>query len=465
MTETFMRKNTICERKKPGHVPGKMGTRLIVTIFLSLGIWTTALGREQPVPDQVDENVQWPEIGSSSASGGGISANGEDSRHPSLAIGSNGTPIVTWHDLAGGDAEIYVRRWNGKAWVEMGSGSASDGGISANNGDSRSPSLAIRSDGIPIVAWSDRSSGDAQIYVRRWNGTRWVEMGSQAASGAGISANNGRSVEPSLAIRPDGSPIIAWQDDSGGDSEIYVRRWNGSAWVEMGSGSATGGGISANNGFSFAPSLAIAPDGRPIVAWVDESGGNFDIYVRRWNGSTWEEMGNGSAFGGGISATSGLSFDPSLAVSATGTPIIAWEDESGVFSDILVRRWNGANWEEMGSGSASSGGISNDTRDSISPSLAISSQGIPIVSWVGDSGDHADIYVRRWNGTTWEEMGSGSASGNGISATSGLSNEPSLAIDPRGMPIITWADDSSGDWEIYGRRSLPFGIYLPMILQ
>ena len=30
---------------------------------------------------------------------------------------------------------------------------------------------------------------------------------------------------PSLAIGPDGSPIIAWSDDTGGNREIYVRRW------------------------------------------------------------------------------------------------------------------------------------------------------------------------------------------------------------------------------------------------
>jgi hypothetical protein len=74
---------------------------------------------------------------------------------------------------------------------------------------------------------------------------------------------------------------VAWEDDSGGDREIYVRRWNGSSWEEVGSGSASGGGISDSGGYSYDPSLAVA-DGTPYVAWYDYNGGDYEIYVRRW---------------------------------------------------------------------------------------------------------------------------------------------------------------------------------------
>jgi PKD repeat protein len=52
----------------------------------------------------------------------------------------------------------------------------------------------------------------------------------------------------------------------------------------VGAGSATGGGISDNSGDSYFPSVAIAPDGTPYVAWHDNSGGDYEIYVRRWVG-------------------------------------------------------------------------------------------------------------------------------------------------------------------------------------
>jgi len=141
-------------------------------------------------------------------------------------------------------------------------------------------SLAIDGDGRPVVAWRDDSGGDFEIYLRRWNGDDWVELDG-SASGGGISANGGDSRSPSLATLPGGAPIVSWRDDDSGDFEIYVRRWTGSAWVEMDAGSATGGGISANGGESWWPSLAVGPDG-PVVAWEDDSGGDDEIYVRRY---------------------------------------------------------------------------------------------------------------------------------------------------------------------------------------
>ena len=45
------------------------------------------------------------------------------------------------------------------------------------------------------------------------------------------------------------------------------------------------------------PSVAVAPDGTPYVAWHDYNPVPTEIYVRRWNGSSWEEVGAGSASG------------------------------------------------------------------------------------------------------------------------------------------------------------------------
>ena len=169
-------------------------------------------------------------------------------------------------------------------WVEIGSGSATDGGISnsGKNGASWEPSLAISPDGMPLVAWYGSSGSNPEIYIRRWDGTSWVEMGSGSASGGGISDSNGSSFEPSLAIDPDGTPVIAWADDSSDIVQIYVRRWDGTSWVEMGSGSASGGGISNTDGESFSTSLAISSEGTAIIAWRDDSSGRLEIYVRRW---------------------------------------------------------------------------------------------------------------------------------------------------------------------------------------
>ncbi len=138
----------------------------------------------------------------------------------------------------------------------------------------------------------------------------WVEMGIGSASGGGISNNSGLSKQPSAVGEPGGTVYVAWHDATSGNREIYVRRWNGSGWIEAGSGSANGGGISNNSGASFAASVAVAPDGTLYVAWHDASAGDREIYVRRWDGVDLGEVGTGSATGGGISDKAGTRATP-----------------------------------------------------------------------------------------------------------------------------------------------------------
>ena len=361
---------------------------LLVGLAVGVGGAAGAVAPGALAPDDMAANAGWEEIGVGSASGGGISNNGGNSRIPAIVMGPDG-PIVAWYDNSIGNWEIYVRRWNGSAWVEMGAGSATGGGLTNNDGPSGSPTLAVGPDG-PVIAWDDFDGGDFDIYLKRWNGSAWVGMG-DSATGSGVSNNNSWSAVPSIAFAA-GAPIVAWHDNGSGNWEIYVRRWNGSAWVQMGPDSAVGGGISDNDGKSENPALAIGPDG-PIVAWEDDSSGDQEIYARRWNGSTWVEIGANSAGGGGISTGSGSAEAAALAVGPDG-PLLAWGDNSDGPWEIYVRRWNGSSWVEVGAGSATGSGVSSEDNWSRYPNLWAGPEG-PIVAWEDDSDGDTEIYVRR----------------------------------------------------------------------
>jgi hypothetical protein len=88
-----------------------------------------------------------------------------------------------------------------------------------------------------------------------------------------------------VAVNAAGQPYVAWQDNDPADKgRIYLRTWTGSAWAPLG-GSDTGSGISRSWAHTFEPSLAIDPDGRPVVAWNDWSQPTASIYIKRWMGS------------------------------------------------------------------------------------------------------------------------------------------------------------------------------------
>ncbi len=388
--------------------------------------------------------------------GGGISANQGMSDEPSLALDATGYPVVAWHDDSSGDLEIYVKRYDGAAWVEMGEQSSSDGGISSDDFSSGFPALATDGTARPVVVWHNDTRGSFEIFLKRFEVDAWVGMAG-SASGGGISNNGGESFHPSLALDDDGSPVVAWSDSSTGRREIYVKRYypSGGNWGEVGEGSTTDG-ISANGSMSLDPSVALDSDGNPVVAWHDAGSGAYEIYVKRYDGSGWVEIPAGSASGGGVSASGDGSYNASLAVDGDGNPVVAWDDDSSGNSEIFVRRYDpnvaGGSWVEVGVGSASGGGISNNAGYSDRPALALDDQGNPVVAWQDDRSGNYEIYVLRFDGDTWLEVGAGSASGGGISDNSGRSGSPSLALDASGNPVIAWSDETTGNREIYIKR-------------
>lgn len=392
---------------------------------------------------------QWAEIGAGSASGSGVSANNGESTKPDVAIGPDGAITLVWSDNSSGDSEIYARQWKNGSWQSLGSGSATGGGISNNTGASESPSVAVGTNGIIYVAWDDDSGGNKEIYVRRYIGGAWGDVDG-SASGGGISNTTGDSRDPSLYLGPDDTPYVAWQEAiPGADSEIYARRLFAGNWVEIGPNGATGGGISDNAGDSALPSLAVTNSGEVIVAWGDSSSGDTEIYVRSYSGSAWSEVGTGSASGGGVSNNNGASRHAGLALGPEGTIYLVWSDDSSGNFQVYGRYWTGQ-WSEIGAGSATGGGISQTSRHSHAPVLEVDDADRPVVVWYQVTESDTEIFLRRWTGTAWDELG-GSASGGGLSNNTGSSAHPALATHEQRL-VVGWTDNQPGQYEIYARQ-------------
>ena len=398
---------------------------------------------------------RWQAVLPGSDVGGGISGTSASSSEPCLAMNPvTGAPGVAWTDSdpVAGDREIYFRERQGGAFVERAS-SGSAGGLSANAGMSQSPSVAYDAAGRPVVAWQDAADGDTEVYVRRFDGATWAGLAG-SATGGGVSDNRTQSLAPSLAINPlGGRPGVAWTDAFNGVGEIQFREFDGVAWVER-AGSGSGRGLSVTSGASLAPSLAYDPLGRPVIAWSDNTNGNEEIHVKRLEAGAWVGLG-GSSAGGGISATPTPSRTPSMAINSEGQPVVAWEEQvSESNTEVHVRAFDGARWVEFGAGAATGPGVSDTALGSWGPSLA-GSGGRFFASW-GDASDpqgDAEVYGRYYESGAWREIGARSARNGGISNNAGSSTHPCGGIGG-GYLYLCWQDLTSGNWEVYVRRLL-----------
>jgi hypothetical protein len=179
--------------------------------------------------------------------------------------------------------------------------------------DERSLSLATDNLDRPVVAVSKCPVPNDQcnLYVKRWDGTKWVQLGTSLSRST---ANN--TYNPSLAVDKNGTLFVAYIENVAGDQNLYVKKWTGSTWVQVSSNVDTAGSGVDN------PSLAFTPDGRPMVAYDESYKGNRNIYIKRLNASNrWEYVG--------ARAERNIANDaylPSLAVDSAGNAIFSYKE-------------------------------------------------------------------------------------------------------------------------------------------
>ncbi|RLB07355.1 MAG: hypothetical protein DRG59_06530, partial [Deltaproteobacteria bacterium] len=362
--------------------------------------------------------------------------------------------------------EIYLAWHNSGAWHQL-AGSAEQSGISSTSGESRRPAITTDASGNPIVAWTEIANSGSDILVARFDPSAnggagdWIALGDSLIDG-GIS-NSGYADNVSIILTSAG-PVVLWLDKSSGTSQIYAKRFNGTSWIESGSGSASGDGISGSA--SGATNFAIATDGTKIaVAWTEKVGETEQVYVREYNGSSWNELA-GSASGNGVSNNNLDSLNPSVAYH-DGSLFVAWEqvDEewnhttgtTELSRQIYVARYNSGtgSWVEAGIGALSAGGVSHTSGAATRPRLA-SGGGKLYLTWIDEhieDGEtrHFYLYAKEWNGTDFVEEIIGDASGYGISQTGGEPDAVTLSVDQTGHPFVAWGESSSKSSEIYVR--------------
>ncbi|MCI0399230.1 MAG: hypothetical protein L0332_14030 [Chloroflexi bacterium] len=373
------------------------------------------------------------EVGIGSARGDGISSSPIGPIHyPSIAISPHNELYAAWalYDLRDLQlAWIDVRYWDGSSWAYVPCKPAG-GNFCSDDSFSTTPVMAFAPDQTLYLAWT-ANAGESEIYIQQRKDGHWREVGQGSASGGGVSNTPGDSFNPSLAVAPDGTVYVAWQDSLADSKQIYVRRWQGTTWEEVGNDPANGQGISRSQDAQD-PRIALDSRGTPYIAWVDSSTGGSFIYIRHWNGEEWEEIGTGLASGTGIG--DGGVF--SLVLSADDIPYVAWMSRSSKDFDwvIKVSRWSAVSleWETIDP-EASRADWSRH-----SPTLAAAPDGKVYLAWENSNLWGEGIFVVWWNGRDWQEVALGSGSMNGISGHDSRDTDPFIAVGADGTIYVAW---------------------------
>ncbi|HRQ74426.1 MAG TPA: immunoglobulin domain-containing protein [Phycisphaerales bacterium] len=288
---------------------------------------------------------------------------------------------------AGGASAAYIARWNGASWSAVGGGMDSDVMALCVFDDGSGPALYVggtfaMAGALPVnrIAkwdgnnWSDVAGGVTGGEVRAMTvfddgagpalfvGGTFSSAGSVSArrvakwDGKAWSAlSSGMTGTPlsvdALAVFNDGSGSALFATGAfataGGVAVANIAKWNGAAWSALGSGITGGKGAA----------LAVFNDGRGEALYVGgdftTAGGNAANRIARWNGSEWETLGSGIS--GGLVGVMGLiSYDDGSAfstISGHGSLFVTGGfNNAGGVSANNIARWNGVQWAAVGSG-------------------------------------------------------------------------------------------------------------------
>jgi len=351
-----------------------------------------------------------------------LSNNAGGSFLPSGALSGN-TTIVAWGDTTSGNNDIFMTR-------------STDGGqtfsmpvnISHNAGSSVLPSVVV-SGTTAIIAWQDNTQGtfptpeNNDIFI-----ARSTDGGQTFSIPVNITHNAESASSPSLALFGN-TAIVAWVDRTPDNKDIFIARS-----TDGGQTFSAPDNISHNAGSSSSPSIAL--EGKTaIVAWEDNSLGNFDIFVARStdHGQTFSVPIN-------ISDNTGHSFSPSLALSGK-TAFIAWQDDSrGDFGIFMTQS------KDRGKTFSDPINFESNTGYASSPSVGLSGS-VPIVAWVGHTQGNTDIFS-----TQSTDGGKTFSVPINISDHAGYSFSPSVVLSEK-TAIIVWEDNTLGNFDIFLTRS------------
>lgn len=287
----------------------------------------TPVGGVTPFEQQVFvkrwNGSQWTLLGGKLNSG-----NNDTAGRVRLALDASGNPVVAWTErnktsLAD---EAHVKRWTGTAWQDLG-GALNSLIVTAFDADAYTGGIVVDGSGAPVLALAALvAPSQFNTELRRWNGSAWLRLGSALLSAypydlvvdpadgqpgvlwkdpvgslyvakwtgstmggfGGIASIYGPGVPSaaSLAFRAGSVPVVAYQYQPGFGETVAVVTYTGGSW-----GTLIPGVPIEPGGTSTAPRVLVdRADNAVVVATAATTSGG--LTVKKALTSQWKRMGS-----------------------------------------------------------------------------------------------------------------------------------------------------------------------------
>ncbi|WP_224241025.1 Ig-like domain-containing protein [Hyalangium gracile] len=209
----------------------------------------------------------------------------------------------------------------------------------------------------------------------------------------------------------------AWRDQP----RLVVARWTEAGWKEL----PTPRQEDEDSKAPFSPRVAMDRTGRIVLAWAEGAPDAF-VYVKRYDGTSWQSLGTPSSVKGG--EVSGLV----MTLESDGDPVLAWADQNDT---INVARWEHTGWNTLGGPFEANPGPGTPARF---PAIAAEADQV-MVAWseipIGQDQPHVIVWEYLNHG--WAPVGIPLL----VDATSGCSATGIALVLKNSLPLVAWTEE------------------------
>ena len=319
------------------------------------------------------------------------------SRQPSIAIDSNDTVHIVWHDYRNNglaNVEIYYDfKPIGENFIDGDcSVTYTSSGVGGDNGYSPVIAISPQTNRINIVWWDfyydgyiAEAFGLSTDNNANLNHTSSYSLDSYLLTEVGGYA----SMYPSIAVGSDSSIHLVWSDvgnysfNSGGIA--YYRKMTGLTQLSSAKSDSYTDILISNTsaGSTNPPRVAVDSTGKAYIVWSDKrESTNREIYL-----TTIES--DGITKGDEIRLTNSLSHsdNPDIKIDSNDVPRIVWQDSKSGVSQIYYAEYDKINKELKNEIQ-----VSNSSSGAIFPHITLDKQNIIHICWQDNRSGNYDIF-------------------------------------------------------------------------
>ncbi len=351
--------------------------------------------------------------------------------HPAAVTDSHGNIWAVWHSGPEGARDAYVAERSAQT-RQWGAPLA----LTSLASDQCNPVMAIGPDDTLYVAWQDNRRGKWDIYVTASaDGKVWLDP-------IRVTDSNSNHTHPAISAdhaTPCGV-AIAWEDDAAGNLDIGIATSN-SRFVTK-----TVAQVTSNAASQTEPALTVGADNTIYLVWTDRRNGSADIYGSSSGVAGWANTA--LVTGAGNQSRPALAGEPD-----TSTLHVLWVDDAAGNADVFYGTSNGLPAQPL------SGRLLIDDSsgaDQSTPTVVAAKDPCNVtrvyVCWQDNrsvnSSHDSDLY--------FVEIRSGVGDTNilvGDDGTNSGQSEPVVACDEYGQPAVLWTDNRGGTPQIYSAFS------------